>query len=409
MKSIFRIITLLVFLSFWASAEEITFLYMAQAGFQPQDILHQARQFESVTGHRVNILFPEYEDRHEMIQRLDQPGQTDSFDIILVDLIWVEDLLNRGILTPLNPQLEADVRRGIEPPIYQPFESRGELWAVPFNADFQLLMVNREILEAAGYSSPPRTLEEMTEMARTAKDLGLVRYPLFESWDSIEALICEYTWTLYGFGGDFLGPRGVEVNSPQGVEALTYMRSLLEEELMNPYSLQSHEGFVSDVFLAGDAMFVTNWTFIVDALNEGDHNLGDQWQPALIPVSQSITSRSPSYTICGFEGLGVPSGSRNKDIAWEFIRYLSSFEFQQQHVEFLSVWRDIWEDPITQQRDPFLELKREQVLHLAHRPYSVNYPEISQILRRYIHQALKGYVSPQDALNTAQQEIEEIQ
>jgi len=38
-------------------------LYMAQAGYQPSDILQQARSFEEKTGIAVNLSFFEYEDQ----------------------------------------------------------------------------------------------------------------------------------------------------------------------------------------------------------------------------------------------------------------------------------------------------------------------------------------------------------
>ena len=46
------------------------------------------------------------------------------------------------------------------------------------------------------------------------------------------------------------------------------MIGLLGEGLASPYSLESEENFVSEVFLAGDCMFTTNWGFQIRLLIE---------------------------------------------------------------------------------------------------------------------------------------------
>jgi len=66
--------------------EEISMLYMAQAGYQPSDIIVRAVSFEELTGIKVNLSFVEYEDQYNLI--IASSGEDRAlYDIILVDLI----------------------------------------------------------------------------------------------------------------------------------------------------------------------------------------------------------------------------------------------------------------------------------------------------------------------------------
>lgn len=39
--------------------------------------------------------------------------------------------------------------------------------------------------------------------AKVLKDKGIVKYPLVWSWSQAEALVCDYTTLVSGFGGSF--------------------------------------------------------------------------------------------------------------------------------------------------------------------------------------------------------------
>ena len=101
-------------------AEELNMLYMAQAGYQPSDILERASSFEEQTGITVNLWFVEYEDQYNLID-------------------------------PIPAHLVETVRQGIIPEIYSAFSYDAHIWAVPFLANFQLFYTNMELLHQAGY------------------------------------------------------------------------------------------------------------------------------------------------------------------------------------------------------------------------------------------------------------------
>jgi len=401
---------LIAILATCLDAEPVRFLYMKQSGYDLGDIVAWADSFSRDTGIRVNPVFVEYEDRYNLI--LESAARTvPDLDLILVDLIWVADFAEKGIIDPLPPGVEQAVRDGIVPKIWSAFTWRQKLWALPFHIDFQMLYTNLDDLALIGEKAPPRTLEEMVRMARKARARGVVKYPIFDSWKKQEVLTCEFTWLVGAFGGSLVEKNGaVNCASPAARRALEFMCDLLSDGLASPYSLESEENFVSEVFLAGDCMFTTNWAFMIRLLSSKNDQPGiGRWSVSPIPVSASVSADgSGTSSICGFEGLAVLHRSPRKEAAWRFARSLASPDFQARHLEFMPVWKEVWDREEARKLDPFLAIKQRQIEGLQYRPAHPRYRAISAILQHWITQALHRQILPAEALALAQAQIDEV-
>ncbi len=406
-KGVWSFIFILLVQSLFAN--DISFLYMAQSGYQPLDILSRAEAFYRKTGIKVHAFFPQYKDRYGKIIR-SVKQKSSSYDVILIDLIWMMDFIKNGYLEPLPQRLENKVETGIIPEIYSAFSYQHRLWAVPFHADFQLLYINKRLLSEAGFNAPPQTLEAMVQMAETAKKKGLLKYPIFDSWNKQEVLVCEYTWLTGAFGGTLTDTNGkINLETKPALKALRFMVKLLKEGLMNPYALKSDEVFSSEVFLSGDCLFSTNWTFLAELARKSSLPIKDFWEPALIPVSRNVSSSADSRTasISGYEGLGVPVTSHDKKDAWAFIAFLSSPDFQEKHLDYMSVWKKVWSEKNTLKNDPYISLKEKQIKGVCNRPVVENYNMVSSILQKWLYKALLMEIAPDKALKKAQEEIDE--
>ncbi|MGA2763029.1 MAG: extracellular solute-binding protein [Spirochaetia bacterium] len=409
MRKILAVSLLIPIFAVALPAEQIRFLYMKQSGYDLGDIVERAESFRQETGIRASPVFVEYEDRYNLI--LESAARTvPDLDLILVDLIWVADFAEKGIIDSLPDALDKRVRSGIVPRIYNAFSWRDRLWAIPFHIDFQMLYTNMDDMKRIGAAAPPRSLEEMVRMARKAKAAGVVKYPIFDSWRQQEVLTCEFTWLVGAFGGSLVDRSGkIHCDSPAARQALSFMVRLLAEGLINPYSLESEENFVSEVFLAGDCMFTTNWAFLIRLLSKNDQPGVGDWRVSPIPVSQSVSrDGSGTSSICGFEGLTVLRRSAHKEAAWRFARYLASPDFQARHLEFMPVWKEVWDREEARREDPFLSIKQAQIAGLQYRPVHPRYREISAILQHWISQALHGQVMPADALREAQAQMDRV-
>lgn len=390
-------------------AEEIHMLYMAQAGYQPSDIIRRARSFEEQTGIAVKLSFVEYEDQYSLILESSEKPEAE-YDVITVDLIWTAEFAEQKIIDPLPPELEAEVKKGIVPEIYSSFIYDENLWAMPFLANFQLMYTNMELLQNTGFSQPPETLEELVEMAEAAKQKEVVEYPLFLPLRKQEALICVLVMLTGAYGGDLTDATGrINVDTPASRQGLGFLVDMLDRGLLNPYSLQQEEVFAAEVFTWGDSLFTMNWTYVLGLMKDIERPIHEAGRASLIPPSETVLEKGGiSSTISGFQGLSVAHNSERKEDAWRFIGYLSSPDFQRMHLEEMSVWQRVWTEEKTLQQDPHIELKRRQILGVRNRPIHPRYREISTRLQYWVYEALRGTVNVRGALGNAQKEIEQF-
>lgn len=390
------------------SAESLRVVYMVQAGYDAKNVEQRGSEFTEETGIQVTFQFEEYEDIYDLVTG--QHGQDGDFDIVLLDNIWTADFADRGILEPVQDNLRRRIETGMIPAIYNANMYKGIMWGVPFLANFQLLYTNINMLKEAGFSRPPQTLTELHDMAAQAKRRGIIEYPIFDSLKSQEVLVCELVWLSGAYGNNWdQNEEHLIIDRTENREAVKYLLKLKKEKLLNPYSLDSDELFSAEVFQWGDALFTTNWTFLIGRLNNPSSPSEEaplfETKVSTLPVS---ASGGKSATVSGFQGLAVMKNSRMKKEAWKFIEFLSSPQFQRRYLHEFPVWKTVWEEPETIVRDPYFTIKRIQVEGAKVRPVHPRYQEISAVIQKWVHAALEERVSVDEAFSSIQNELNRL-
>ncbi|HOV13268.1 MAG TPA: extracellular solute-binding protein, partial [Spirochaetota bacterium] len=246
--------------------KEINVIYMAQAGYQPEEIQKMTAEFEKIKDTKVNLTFVKYDEQHSQIVK-SATSKDAIYDVFSLDLIWTAEFAEKGYCCDLSDKVES-VSLDIPPAIVDAFDYRNSIWAMPFLANFQLFFYNTDYIKRAGFKDPPKTLEEMVEQMKVIKRYNIVKYPWSDSWNKKEGLICEYVWLTAAFGGDTFDIRSKPIfNEGPGLEALEFMVMLLKEGLANPISLTSDETMVKDTFISGQSAFTSNWTFQYAQMN----------------------------------------------------------------------------------------------------------------------------------------------
>ncbi|MGE5592448.1 MAG: extracellular solute-binding protein [Betaproteobacteria bacterium] len=386
-------------------------IYMAQAGYQPEQFAEMTREFTKETGIDVTVNFVRYDEEYQKIV-MSASSPVATYDVVLMDLIWVAEFAEKGYVVPLDRSLASKARQDIPRAILDAFEHRGRIWAMPFLANLHFLFYNADMLRRAGFDSPPATLEEMETQMRELKRKGIVAYPMIASWNQKEGLVCEYVWLVGAYGGDVFDQRGEPTfNGGPGLVALETMVRWVREGLVNPLALTADELVAKDVFIAGKAAFVPNWTFLCGLMNDPDVSaIAGHAKMALLPVASAVrdVSRRVSSSVSGFQGLAVTANSSRKEEAWRYVEFMTSPAVQMKFPEEVPVWTSLQTSPDARTRDPLLGIKLEQMRWLHHRPKLVRYAEISAIMQRFLHAALEGSLSPEQALGLAEERIRNL-
>ncbi|MBI2263785.1 MAG: extracellular solute-binding protein [Armatimonadetes bacterium] len=387
-------------------------LYMAQAGYQPPVFEAITKDFEAQNPNvKVNVSFVKYDEQHEKIVT-SAASPTATYDVIALDLVWTAEFASRNFVLPVETRVTEKTKKDISPVIWDAFTYQDHVWAMPFLANFQLFFYNKTMLAKAGFSGPPKTIEEWEAQMVALKKKKILEYPFSDSWNQKEGLVCEYVWWTGACGGETFNEKGEPVfNQGPGLAALETMVRWVKEGLVNPVALTSDEPAAKDTFLAGEAAFTSNWTFQYKLMKDpANSRVAEDAEMGLIPVSKSIYEKAKNHTatVSGFQGLAIMANSRNPEEAWQYITHVTSPKVQASHLEEMPVWLPVQRDQGNRKKDPVLSTKSDQIEGAHHRPKLVKYPEVSSIMQRYIHQALEQKMSAKEALDKAAAEIKAL-
>jgi multiple sugar transport system substrate-binding protein len=128
---------------------------------------------------------------------------------------------------------------------------------------------------------------------------------------------------------------------------------------------------------------------------------------AMVPAFLGSTS---APTLGGFH-LGVNSRSRHPEEAAEFIRYMISRAVQRNVLLGLGVLpadTELLGEPDLQRQVPQLALLRPVLQRARPRPVTPYYMMISQILQPELSAIVSGLRSPEEAMRSAEQQIEHL-
>lgn len=255
-------------------------------------------------------------------------------DCTFVDGPQVSEWAARGAIEPLDALMESHGVRNDDfwEPCVRQNRFRGETYALTFCADPNFAFFwNREVFREAGLDPdrPPRTLEELDEMARalTAEDAnGRLTRVGFIPWNVFGYANSIFTWG-WAFGGRFYDDdtgRLVCGEEPRVLEALTWMKSYADEygfERINSFA----EGFgdqADNPFIRGKiamaAGHVSNIKFFQKYAPRLDYGA------CSFPYPERMGSDHSAWM--GGWCIALPRGSRMREEAFQFMKWLCTSE-----------------------------------------------------------------------------------
>ncbi len=387
-------------------------LTMDQAGLKPAEIDEIAREFEAKNPDiKVNMEYLGYDFIHDKITT-GMAANPPAYDAVMIDVIWPDEFIKAGYLLDVTDRVTPEMKSGMFPASWNGVTRNGKIYGMPWLMDVKYFMYNKDMLEKAGITDPPKTWEELVEQAQTIKDKGIAEFPIIWSWNQKEGVVCDYAVLLYGNGGSFVDASGKPAfNSEQGVQALEWMKQTLDDGLSNPSSVSSDENAVRDNFMAGQSAFAVNWLFQYSDSNDASKSqIVGQAAFAPMPVFQAgMDAGVKGSSVDGSSSFAVMATTPYADQTWKFLTYLASNEVQTKYSkEMLPVWQTDFEgDALTalEGANPTNPVTVPAFLaqfpYANERPTVAYYNEASAALQLAIQEALTGVKSPKDALDEA--------
>lgn len=375
-----------------------------------------AGDFKAETGITANIEVVG-QDVFESRITLSFAGGAGDLDVVHTPAIQVQRWVEAGWLKPLTQVVAAlPEREDIIPATLESYRVNGEDWGVPFFAETGLLAYRKDILDAAGVQ-PPKTWNDMLTVAKavhTSETAGAVmRAAPGQGFNMFV-----FPMIMRAFGGEFFAnyPDDLTpaIDSPENLEALELYVELLSQYGPSGVGSFNFPEVVAAMQSGRAAMTVDGTSIVSQTVDKAKSQFADKIVLALPP--EGPKGRSPALAV---HGLGVAANSKNADAAAKFVAWATSKEtltklaVNEAYPDFTRA--SIANDPAVKAKysaiqENFLDLRVAalQAARSDYRPLLPTWPEVGAVIGENVNAALNGLVSPEEALETASEEMGDI-
>nr|WP_314687559.1 extracellular solute-binding protein [uncultured Pantoea sp.] len=379
------------------AATSLNALFMTQAAYSESDIRAMTQAFEKAHPDvKVNLEFVPYEALHDKIVAARGAGGN-GYDVVLFDAIWPAEFTKFNLLQDVSSRISAEDKAQIFPGALKTVVFNGKTLGMPWILDTKYLYYNKAMLEKAGIRDLPQTWQQVMDDARIIKEKKIVNYPLVWSWSQAEALVCDYTTLVSGFGGQFYQNGKLSFSSPASLQAIKLMKSSLDDGLTNPASREYLEEDVRKAFSNGDAAFALNWTYMYNMANDAKQS-NVAGQVGIMPAPGDAPGKAGAVN--GSMGLGIASGSTHADQAWQYIRYMTSQPVQNNYARLsLPIWKSSYQDAaVMKDQESLIKAANTSLSVMLSRPETADYSRLSSTLQQQLQQVLTGGATPEAAM-----------
>ena len=331
------------------------------------------------------------QQREQLVRRL--AAEDDSIDIVSLDPPYIPEFAEAGFLAPVPDDVAERVTEDVVQSAIDGSTWNGELVAIPFWANTQLLWYKQSVVEEAGLDmDEPVTWEQLVQAAEeqdTTIAAQGIRAEALTVW--LNALVESAGGSIIEETADDPADIQLGLESDPAVQAAEVMRSV--STVGGPaFSTAGEDANVTD-FEEGDAAFMVNWPFVwgraLAAVEAGtlDQSVPDDYGWTLYP---RVVEDEPSAPPYGGINLVVGAFSQDVDAAFDATECITSVENQAYYFTTNgnpASKASVYDDPDVLDVFPQAPVIRESLENAAPRPLTVYYSEVSGALQREYHPA----------------------
>jgi multiple sugar transport system substrate-binding protein len=351
---------------------------------------------------------PASTDEQHQFYVINLGGESPEFDVLSMDVIWVPEFARAGWLRDLSRLVPEAGRDDFFPGPIEAVTYEGKLWAVPWYIDAGVLYFRKDLLEKYGFA-PPQTWDDLvwTSKAVTQGEPGV--YGFIWQGKQYEGLVCNVLEFLWSNGGRVLEDGKPVLTIKENVEALRFMRDLIERYKVTPELVTtSIEEPTRHIFGNGDALFLRNWPYAWNIFEAEGSAVKGKVGVSVLP---KFEGGEHAATLGGWQ-LGVNRYSGHSEEAEKLVEFLTSPEAQKTlalTVGYKPTRKSLYSDEELRTRQPVIAGLYDVFMHARPRPVSPYYMMMTQAMQPAFSAAITGIKSPEEALAEVQREFERIE
>jgi multiple sugar transport system substrate-binding protein len=299
-----------------------------------------------------------------------------DWDIAFLNTDWLAEAVADGLLDDLTPHMARapipDWSEAWSPSLTGLQRFGGGLWAMPYHDGPECLVYRKDLI-----AEPPATWEEFHTLARQHHAPEQGRYgtvlALFPDGHNSFYDFCIQIWSR---GGEIFDGEGrPDFTSPQANAALDFLRALAgDRSAIAPGCRELDSVQSGGLFAEGKVALMANWFgFAAYADTANESRVRGLVDVAPLPGGVSLNV---------FWGLAIGSGSRNKALAWDFLRHCATAPMDRLTTAegAIGVRRSTWTDPEINANLPYYHRLEWLHEHAREMPVTPDLARISHIV-----------------------------
>jgi multiple sugar transport system substrate-binding protein len=330
-------------------------------------------------------------------------------DVAQVDIIWVGEYVEGGLLTDLTDKLNAwPYWSDVVDSYKQATKWKGPSYGTWLNTDVRVMCYNKKMFRNAGLdpNRPPQDWNEVYDMAKK-----ITKAPAYYGYGfpamKDEETSMRFFGMLYSGGGQILtnDMKKAAFNSDAGVKALQFHVKMIEDGL-TPKSVVSGDYMDIDIAVFQDKFAMSYMTKTLGLAKSvlpdiTPEKFREDFGAAPIPKAPG----GEFSTMAGGYLLSVPKGAKHPDLAWELISIGAAPDAQYKYTSargYVPTFYSLMKKPEDYYAvDPFFNVILNSLPYAHFRPGLPQYTEISAAIQDAIQAAVLGQTSAKAALDAA--------
>lgn len=353
--------------------------------------------------YQVNIDLQPWNDRYPKMLADLAAGQGPDVMFVTTDVLI--RFAEAEVIVPLDDILPASVWEGYAEGPAEEVQLEGARWFTPYDQEVPLWMANLGILESTGVGADnlPATWDDIRALCEQVKEAG---DPLVYGW-GYNATSATLNTTFYPFlyqaGGRPISEDGTEptFNSEAGVEALSFIVELFENEWASPEHLQEiPEG--QEPFPQGrQAVSLHSFAAAMKEVQEVAPDLEFEVTPMI--------RQEEAWGFGGMRSWAMSSSTENQEAAAAFMEFITRPEIMLRHAEQFGVFptkTEALENAYSD--DPQMAQLRDHLDNTFGEQKHKYGRDLMPLVTPQIQAAILGEKDPQQALDDAAAAVAEL-
>lgn len=383
----------------------------------------RSKEFTEETGIKVEFIETPYEN---LLEDITTDGIANSGNY---DLVVFLDTMQSSItpfLEPLNDYIEKDKFNTERWPqsIVDLSTVDNKLYSLPVRANVQMLFYRQDVLDQLGLSVPTTWEEFDTVNKKITEETDLSGVvPYYGAGNNGQNL---FMWTsyLWSNGGDIFDKEMKPIfNSPEGMEATKrYLDLLVTDKVAPPGSVTYGEQDSRTFFKQGKAAMWLGWWWVYSEFNDPEasaEEVAGNVKFASVP-SWEGKENSGQVNVSSFP-LAMMKGSKNKDAAWEVLKWIAEpeeeleivtntlkNEIPSEQYNIVATQKETLQNAeLNELTDGFYNIALDSFENSRTLPQIKEWPQIADILSKAISNMATGK-DVESELNGAAKKVEQV-